>query len=60
MRDEDPFGLFVRLHSEALFTSAYLLTGSPTNAEELLQDTLTRLYPRWGAGSGGRLAGGLC
>ena len=47
MRDEDPFGLFVRLHSEALFRFAYLLTGSSMYAEELLQDTLTRLYPRW-------------
>jgi RNA polymerase sigma-70 factor (sigma-E family) len=47
MRDEDPFGLFVRLHNEALFRSAYLLTGSSTHAEELLQDTLTTLYPRW-------------
>lgn len=47
MRAEDPFALFVRAHSEQLFTTAYLLTGSSGRAEELLQDTLARLYPRW-------------
>jgi RNA polymerase sigma-70 factor (sigma-E family) len=47
MGDEDPFGLFVRLHSERLYQTAYLLTGSVSQAEELLQDTFARLYPRW-------------
>jgi RNA polymerase sigma-70 factor (sigma-E family) len=46
-RDDDGFASFVRAHSDSLFTTAYLLTGSSGRAEELLQDTLARLYPRW-------------
>jgi RNA polymerase sigma-70 factor (sigma-E family) len=47
MRDNEEFASFVHAHADSLFTTAYLLTGSPGRAEELLQDTLTRLYPRW-------------
>jgi RNA polymerase sigma-70 factor (sigma-E family) len=41
------FSRFVRIHSTALLRSAYLLTGDRVDAEELLQDTLVRLYPKW-------------
>ena len=32
---------------EALLRTAYLLTGDPASAEDLVQETLLRLYPRW-------------
>ncbi|GAB2485265.1 SigE family RNA polymerase sigma factor [Jatrophihabitans fulvus] len=38
---------FVREHTSALLRTAYLLTGNGLAAEELVQDTLVRLYPRW-------------
>jgi len=41
------FSVFVRVHSTALLRSAYLLTGDRLEAEELVQDTLVRLYPNW-------------
>ncbi|MGN6607818.1 MAG: SigE family RNA polymerase sigma factor [Jatrophihabitans sp.] len=44
---DDPFAAFVRAHSRSLFGTAYLLTGSGHAAEELLQDTLAALYPKW-------------
>jgi RNA polymerase sigma-70 factor (sigma-E family) len=44
---EQPFAAFVRAHTRSLFTTAYLLTGDTGHAEELLQDTLVRLYPKW-------------
>jgi RNA polymerase sigma-70 factor (sigma-E family) len=47
MADGAGFAAFVRAHSGSLFKTAYLLTGSTDRAEELLQDTLARLYPRW-------------
>jgi RNA polymerase sigma-70 factor (sigma-E family) len=31
-----------------LLRTAYLLTGNASQAEELVQDTLVRLYPKWG------------
>ena len=45
-RDEN-FGAFVRAHSRSLYGTAYLLTGGGHAAEELLQDTLAHLYPKW-------------
>jgi RNA polymerase sigma-70 factor (sigma-E family) len=45
--DEQPFAAFVRAHTRSLFTTAYVLTGDTGHAEELLQDTLVRLYPNW-------------
>lgn len=45
--DEREFASFVRTHSSALIRTAYLLTGSAPAAEELVQDTLVRLYPKW-------------
>jgi RNA polymerase sigma-70 factor (sigma-E family) len=47
MVEDVGFAAFVRANSSSLFGTAYLLTGSADRAEELLQDTLARLYPRW-------------
>jgi DNA-directed RNA polymerase specialized sigma24 family protein len=47
MVDSDPFDSFVRSHTGSLLRTAYLMTGDGTSAEELVQDTLARLYPRW-------------
>jgi RNA polymerase sigma-70 factor (sigma-E family) len=45
--DAPEFPAFVRAHSTALLRSAFLLTGNRVDAEELVQDTLVRLYPKW-------------
>jgi RNA polymerase sigma-70 factor (sigma-E family) len=47
VRGEVGFAGFVREHTPALLRTAYLLTGNGPNAEELVQDTLVRLYPKW-------------
>ena len=47
MDDAAGFAMFVRQHSTTLLRAAYLLTGDRNAAEELLQDTLVRLYPQW-------------
>ncbi|WP_375478246.1 SigE family RNA polymerase sigma factor [uncultured Jatrophihabitans sp.] len=41
------FAEFVRTHSAALLRTAYLLTGDAVAAEELTQDTLARMAPKW-------------
>jgi RNA polymerase sigma-70 factor (sigma-E family) len=41
------FAGFVREHTPALLRTAYLITGNAQTAEELVQDTLVRLYPKW-------------
>ena len=41
------FAAFVRDNTPALLRTAYLLTGDAVNAEELVQDTMARLYPKW-------------
>lgn len=41
------FTSFVREHTSNLLRTAYLLTGSAAGAEELVQDTLVRLFPKW-------------
>ena len=46
MRPDD-FEPFVRAHTPTLYRTAMLLTGNRHDAEELLQDTLAHLYPRW-------------
>jgi RNA polymerase sigma-70 factor (sigma-E family) len=38
---------FVRAHAAELLRAAMLLTGSQSRAEDLVQDTLTRLLPKW-------------
>lgn len=45
--DATEFSAFVRTHSTTLLRSAYLLTGNLAAAEELVQDTFARLFPRW-------------
>src|SRR3954454_11715302 len=47
VRAEVGFAGFVREHTPALVRTAYLLTGNAHAAEELVQDTLVRLYPKW-------------
>jgi len=47
VRAEAGFAGFVREHTDVLLRTAYLLTGNAQNAEELVQDTLVRLYPKW-------------
>lgn len=44
---ERDFARFVRAHTGDLLRTAYLLTGDGVAAEELVQDTLVRLYPKW-------------
>lgn len=44
----DTFASFVRTNTPSLLRTAYLITGSSSAAEELVQDTLVRLYPKWG------------
>jgi RNA polymerase sigma-70 factor (sigma-E family) len=44
---DDDFAAFVRANTSALLRTAYLLAGDAVAAEELVQDTLVRLYPRW-------------
>lgn len=41
------FAQFVRDQTATLLRSAYLLTGSASSAEDLVQDTFLRLYPKW-------------
>ena len=47
MQADVGFAEFVRTNTAALLRTAYLLTGSSSAAEELVQDTLVRLYPKW-------------
>jgi RNA polymerase sigma-70 factor (sigma-E family) len=47
MADDEAFVGFVRLHSGSLYRTAFLLTGTPSAAEDLVQETLAHLYPRW-------------
>ncbi len=47
MATRSGFAGFVREHTPALLRTAYLLTGDSHAAEELVQDTLSRLYPKW-------------
>lgn len=47
MDASEPFTKFVNEHGDSLFRTAVLLTGRSDEAEELVQDTLVRLYPKW-------------
>jgi RNA polymerase sigma-70 factor (sigma-E family) len=44
---DERFAAFVRTQTDALLKTAYLLTRNGPDAEELVQDTLVWLYPRW-------------
>lgn len=41
------FAAFVREHTRSLYATAYLLARTHVGAEDLLQDTLSSLYPKW-------------
>lgn len=45
--EEERFADFVRAHSASLFRTAYLMTGDYQRAEDVLQDSLVRIYQRW-------------
>jgi RNA polymerase sigma-70 factor (sigma-E family) len=45
----DDYASFVRASGGSLFGTAVLLTGDEGEAEELVQDALTHLYPKWAA-----------
>jgi RNA polymerase sigma-70 factor (sigma-E family) len=45
--DGGAFADFVRAQTGPLLRTAHLLTGSAAGAEELVQDTLVRLFPKW-------------
>lgn len=48
VRDPDTgFEAFVRAHTPALLRTAYVLTGDAPAAEELVQETMVRLLPKW-------------
>ena len=47
MAVEVEFTRFVREHTAELLRTGYLLTGDGGAAEELVQDTLVRLFPKW-------------
>lgn len=47
MAEVTEFSTFVRSHSTVLLRSAFLLTGDLAAAEDLVQDTFLRLFPRW-------------
>lgn len=49
MSDESAFERFVRENTRTLFGTAFLLTGDRYLAEDLVQDTLARLFPKWAA-----------
>ena len=41
------FDNFVRTETGGLLRTAYLLTGNAAGAEDVVQEALTRLYPKW-------------
>ena len=43
-----PFDAFVAAHAQGLLRTAYLMTGDEQDAEDLVQECLLRLAPRWG------------
>jgi RNA polymerase sigma-70 factor (sigma-E family) len=44
---DERFAAFVRAHTDTLLKTGYLLTRNAPDAEELVQDSLVWLYPRW-------------
>jgi RNA polymerase sigma-70 factor (sigma-E family) len=44
---EGGFERFVHTHTSTLYRTAFLLSGNRHAAEELVQDTLVHLYPKW-------------
>lgn len=48
MRDEDQFRSFALAQTESLYRSARLMCGDRQLAEDLVQETLVKLYVSWG------------
>ncbi len=48
MADDRSFVEFARANYGSLYQTAVLLTGEPSSAEDVVQETLTHLYPIWG------------
>lgn len=46
---DDEFIVFVSASSPGLLRLAWMLSGSESTAEEMVQDALSRVYPRWGS-----------
>lgn len=51
---QDDFESFVEASSPALLRTAWLLTGDQHVAQEVVQEALARLYPRWERVAGGQ------
>lgn len=49
------FEAFAVARTPALYRSAWLLCGDPHQAEDLVQETLARVYARWHRPLGGRI-----
>ena len=47
MREPEGFREYVEARSPALMRAAWLLTGSEAAAQDLVQMTLVRMWPRW-------------
>lgn len=47
MAEQSTFEAFLRDHATSLLRTSYLLTGDVGAAEDLLQETMTVLYPKW-------------
>ena len=45
--DDSAFVEFVEVSQARLLTAAWMLTGDPSSAEELVQEALERVYLRW-------------
>lgn len=48
MDDAEAFRAFARARTPSLYRAAWLLCGDPHTAEDLVQDTLTKVYLAWG------------
>lgn len=47
MAEQSTFEAFLRDHATSLLRTSYLLTGDVGAAEDLLQETMAGLYPKW-------------
>ena len=47
MQEPEGFAEYVRARRDTLVRTAYLLTGDSASAEDLVQATLVRVWPRW-------------
>ncbi len=54
-RGGDEFEVFARARSQQLYRSAWLLCSNNHEAEDLVQETLAKVYVRWRSRFGGRI-----